>query len=85
MRQPEAGGHGQAGYTASVLARVGVVGGQGVDLGDKQVHGAGGGIGDQVSDLDHQRRAMDFRELERHTHRRVDDCRPEHLRPNARR
>ena len=43
MRQPEADRHGQAGHTASVLAGVLSVGGQGLDLGDGEVDGAGGG------------------------------------------
>ena len=40
MRQPEADRYGQAG---SVMAGVVVVGGEGLDLGDGEVDGAGGG------------------------------------------
>ena len=45
MRQPEADGHSQESCAGSVLAGILSVGGQGLDLGDGKVDGAGGGDG----------------------------------------
>jgi len=61
--------HGQVGCTGSVLSGVLSIGGEGLDLGDRQVDGAGSGdsrqsattpittgVGGRISDLDRQRR-----------------------------